>query len=450
MAVEHPAAPVSEVDYARNPAQVRRAAIASVVGTGIEWYDYFIFGTAAALIFPAQFFAGQPHYIGLLASFGTLFVGFLARPLGAALFGSMGDRIGRKRSLIVTLMMMGCATTLIGLLPGSETIGLWAPVILVLLRIVQGVAVGGEWSGSVLLSMEWGDKKRRGLMGSLPQMGSAIGLLLGTGLLTLASYVTGASFSSWGWRVPFLLSLVLVGIGLYVRLKVMETPVFAKAVRERKVSRMPVREVVRTYPKEILLCALLRMSEQMPFYIVTAFVLSYLVDEGFSQTFVLVGTMTAAAVELAVVPLAGHLSDTIGRKRIYMIGAGVMGVWGFVYFALIDTGVPWVVFVALAVALIPHGLQFGPQATLIAESFPTRLRYGGAGLGFQLASIIAGGPAALIAVFLIQTFGTPYAISAYILLSAVVTLLACRALPDRSRIDIEDDSAYETPGPAGA
>jgi MFS family permease len=450
MAVEHPAAPVSEVDYARNPAQVRRAAIASVVGTGIEWYDYFVFGTAAALIFPAQFFAGQPHYIGLLASFGTLFVGFLARPLGAALFGSMGDRIGRKRSLIVTLIMMGSATTLIGLLPGSETIGLWAPVILVLLRILQGIAVGGEWSGSVLLSMEWGDKKRRGLMGSLPQMGSAIGLLLGTGLLTLASYVTGASFSSWGWRVPFLLSLVLVGIGLYVRLKVMETPVFAKAVRERKVSRMPVREVVRTYPKEILLCALLRMSEQMPFYIVTAFVLSFLVDEGFSQTFVLVGTMTAAAVELAVVPLAGHLSDTIGRKRIYMIGAGVMGVWGFAYFALIDTGVPWIVFVALAVALIPHGLQFGPQATLIAESFPTRLRYGGAGLGFQLASIIAGGPAALIAVFLIQTFGTPYAISAYILFSAVVTLLACRALPDRSRIDIEDDSAYETPGPAGA
>jgi MFS family permease len=288
-------------------------------------------------------------------------------------------------------------------------------------------------------------------MGSWPQLGVASGLILGTGLLTLLSSTTGDdAFTSWGWRLPFLFSLVLVAIGLYIRLKILETPMFAKIVAEKAVKRAPVVEVLRNHPKEILLSALIRMSEQMPFYVVTAFVLSYLTDDshGYGDTFVLVGTLVAAAVEFVLLPYFGHLSDTVGRKRIYMTGAAIMGVWGFVYFALLDSGVTWLVFLALCLGLIPHAMQYGPQASLIAESFPTSLRYGGAGLGYQLASVVAGGPAALIATFLIHHFGTGYAVSVYILVSAVITLAALAALKDYSRSDIEDDTTYARTGTA--
>jgi metabolite-proton symporter len=421
------------------------------VGTTIEWYDYFLYGTASALVFPHVFFPNASDYVGTLESFATYFVGFAARPIGAAFFGHWGDRIGRKATLIVTLLLMGLSTTLIGVLPGAATWGNAAPILLIVLRLVQGVAVGGEWSGSVLLSMEWGDQKRRGLMGSWPQLGVASGLILGTGLLTLLSSTTGDdAFTSWGWRLPFLFSLVLVAIGLYIRLKILETPMFAKIVAEKAVKRAPVVEVLRNHPKEILLSALIRMSEQMPFYVVTAFVLSYLTDDshGYGDTFVLVGTLVAAAVEFVLLPYFGHLSDTVGRKRIYMTGAAIMGVWGFVYFALLDSGVTWLVFLALCLGLIPHAMQYGPQASLIAESFPTSLRYGGAGLGYQLASVVAGGPAALIATFLIHHFGTGYAVSVYILVSAVITLAALAALKDYSRSDIEDDTTYARTGTA--
>ncbi|MGZ4436286.1 MAG: MFS transporter, partial [Nocardioidaceae bacterium] len=272
--------------------QVRKAAIASTVGTTIEWYDYFLYGTAAALVFPQLFFPHASSYVALLESYGTLFVGFLARPVGAAIFGHWGDRIGRKATLIVTLVLMGVSTALIGVLPGAGTWGSAAPVVLILLRVAQGIAVGGEWSGSVLLSMEWGNQKRRGLMGSWPQLGVAIGLLLSTAMLTLFNNVSGASFDTWGWRVPFLLSLVMLAVGLYIRLQILETPMFAKRVQEEQIHRTPVVEVIRRHPREILLSALVRMSEQMPFYVVTAFVLSYLTDDthGYSKNFVLVGT----------------------------------------------------------------------------------------------------------------------------------------------------------------
>src|SRR3954452_3560376 len=251
--------------------QVRKAALASTVGTTIEWYDYFLYGTAAALVFPDVFFPHASHYVGTLESFATYFVGFAARPIGAALFGHWGDRIGRKATLIVTLLLMGLSTMLIGALPGASTWGNAAPLLLILLRLVQGVAVGGEWSGSVLLSMEWGDQKRRGLMASWPQLGVASGLILGTGFLTLVSTSTSeAAFVSWGWRIPFLASLVLVGIGLYIRMQILETPMFAEVVAKQRIKKARVAEVIRKHPKEIILSALVRMSEQMPFYVVTA------------------------------------------------------------------------------------------------------------------------------------------------------------------------------------
>jgi MFS family permease len=347
--------------------------------------------------------------------------------------------------LIVTLLMMGIATTLIGVLPGAASWGAAAPIILILLRVVQGIAVGGEWSGSVLLAMEWGDQRKRGLFGSFPQLGVASGLILGTGFMTILSSATSdAAFSSWGWRIPFLLSLLLVAIGLYIRLQILETPMFAKALTDKRVRQAPVLEVIKEHPKEIVLSALVRMSEQMPFYVVTAFVLSYLTDDthGYSKNFALIGTLVAAAVEFVLIPVFGRMSDELGRKKLYMIGAAVTGVWGFAYFAMLDSGLKWLVFVALVLGLIPHAMQYAPQASLIAESFPTSLRYGGAGLGYQLASIVAGGPAALVATWLIHTFNSGYAVAFYMLVSALITLAAAAALKDRSRSDIADDATY--------
>lgn len=425
--------------------QVRKAAVASTIGTTIEWYDYFLYGSAAALVFPHVFFPHMSPYLGLLAAFATYFVGFLARPVGAAIFGHWGDRIGRKAMLIITLLMMGISTALIGLLPGANTWGDAAPIILIILRILQGIAVGGEWGGSILLSMEWGNQKRRGLMASWPQMGVAIGIILSTGLMALFNGIMGTdAFIAWGWRIPFLLSLVLVAIGLYIRLRILETPMFAEVVKTQQTHRAPVREVLKKHPKEVILSALLRMSEQMPFYIVTAFVLSYLTDKNhnYSYNFVLIGTMIAAVIELFLVPYFGHLSDRINRKKIYIIGAAITGVWGFVYFGLLDSGIGWLVFIAVCVALIPHAMQYGPQASLIAENFPTNLRYTGAGLGYQLASIIAGGPAALVATYLLHQFGTGYAVSVYILVSALITIAATLGLKNYSKSDISDPATY--------
>ncbi|MEV6900579.1 MFS transporter [Amycolatopsis sp. NPDC051372] len=424
--------------------QVRRAALAGSIGTTIEWYDFFLYNTAAALVFPHLFFPESTGYAGVMQSFATYAVGFAARPVGAAIFGHWGDRLGRKATLIVTLLLMGLASALVGVLPGTATIGIAAPLILVLLRLVQGIAIGGEWSGSVLLAMEWGDQRRRGLLGSFAQVGVPVGLVLGTGGMTLLSAtLSQEDFDSWGWRIPFLLSLVLVVIGLVIRLRILETPMFAGVVANKKTSKAPVKDAVRHHWREILLSAGLRFSEQMPFYLFTSFVLVYVVERPeFSKTFVLNAVLVGALVELVLIPVFSQFSDRIGRKRVYLTGSVLTAVIAFPYFTILSHGGHTLIFVAVIVSLVAHAMQYGPQAALIGESFPTHLRYGGAGLGYQLASVFAGGPAPLLATWLLHLTGTPYSVSIYIVLSAVVTVLCVIALPDRSKANIDDVSVY--------
>jgi MFS family permease len=427
---------VSSVDESGRRRQIRLAAVASVVGTSIEWYDFFLYGTAAAIVFPAVFFPASSSYSGTLDSFATYAVGFAARPVGAAIFGHWGDRLGRKATLIITLLMMGLASALVGVLPGTATIGVAAPILLVVLRVLQGVAVGGEWSGSVLLSMEWGKQRRRGLMASWPQIGVPIGLLLGTGMMTAIALGAPAAFKAWAWRIPFLASLVLVAIGLWVRLKVLETPLFAQLVEKRTVARLPVLEVIRRYPRQIVLSALLRMSEQAPFYLYTTFALAYIKEHlGKAQSVGLAAVSVAAAVELFLIPAAGHVSDRLGRRRVYTTGTILMLAVAFPFFLLLNTKAVGLIILGVVVIAIPHALQYGPQASYIAESFPTRLAYGGSGLGYQLASLIAGGPAPLLATWMLPNFGWQ-AISVYIIACALITLFAIAFLPDRSKADL--------------
>ena len=434
----------AKLDETAKRTQVRRAALASAIGTTIEWYDFFLYNTAAALVFPHLFFPASSAYAGAMQSFATYAVGFAARPVGAAIFGHWGDRIGRKTTLIVTLLVMGISSAVVGMLPGTAAIGVAAPLLLVLLRLLQGIAIGGEWSGSVLLAMEWGAQNKRGLLASFAQIGVPVGLVLGTGGMTLLSAtLSPEAFNSWGWRVPFLASLLLVAVGLVIRLRILETPMFAKVRAEGKIAHHPVLEAIRQHWREILLSAGVRFSEQMPFYLFTTFVLTYVVARHhYSKTFVLNAVLVGALVELAAIPLFSRLSDRVGRKRVYTSGAVLTGLLAFPYFLVLTHGGPALIFVAVVVSLILHAMQYGPQAALIGESFPTHLRYGGAGLGYQLASVFAGGPAPLVATWLLHETGTPYSISWYIVLAVVITVACVLALPDRSRANIEDASVY--------
>jgi len=411
---------------------VRVTLAASAIGTSIEWYDFFLYGTAAALVFPELFFPDASRYAGTLAAFGTYAVGFAARPVGAAIFGHYGDRIGRKNTLIATLVLMGLASFAIGVLPTHAAIGLWAPVLLTVMRVLQGIGVGGEWGGSVLIALERG-QGRRGLIGSVPQLGVPVGLLLANGAVFVFHRVSGDAWETWGWRIPFLLSFVLVLIGLWVRLSIRETPLFLELSQSEQRVQQPVFEALRTNRREIALTALIRLSEQTPFYVFTAFVLAYGTDElGYDESLLLAGVLTAAALALITIPAFGHLSDRVGRKRVYAVGAALTLVWAFPYFALLETSIAVVAFFAIAVSLVPHDMQYGPQAALIAETFPTRIRYSGAGLGYQLASVVAGGPAPLVATWLLHDYGA-YAVATYVTLSAAVSLVALAFLPDRSR-----------------
>ncbi|MGY4596821.1 MFS family permease [Bradyrhizobium sp. GM22.5] len=425
--------------------QLRRAVIASTIGTAIEWYDFFLYSTVTGLVFAKLFFPHSDPWVGTLEAFAIYAVGFAARPVGAAIFGHYGDRIGRKSTLIATLLLMGLATAAVAVVPTYASIGIWGAVILTVLRFIQGVGVGGEWGGSVLMSMEWARNDRsRGLIASWPQFGVPCGLFLANLAVLVFSQMAGDQFLAWGWRIPFALSIILVGVGLYIRLGILETPVFSKLVAERQVDRTPMLTVIREYPKEILLSAFARMSEQAPFYIFTAFVFSYGIGTlHVSRDFLLTAVLSASVLSFVSIPLCGHISDQIGRKNMYMLGAAVTGIFGFVYFALLNTGSLTIIFLAIILSLIPHDMQYGPQAALIAESFTGRLRYSGSSLGYQLASVIAGGPAPLIATWLYGTFHSATAIAIYIAICAVVTLVATAMMTDYTGKDINAAGAYE-------
>lgn len=428
---------------------VRRATVASVVGTTIEWYDFFLYGTAAALVFPQLFFPGQAVFAGILAAFATQFVGFVARPVGAMIFGHFGDRIGRRTTLIATLLLMAFGTVLMGVLPTFATIGIAAPVLLVVLRIIQGIGVGGEWGGSILLSMEWGNKKRRGLSASWPQLGVPLGLILATAAVRITTEYTGADgFLAYGWRIPFLLSIVLIGVGLYVRLRVIESPEFEAVRKSKKVVKNPLIEVLRRQPKQILLSALVRASEQAPFYLFITFVLTYAVKKlHMDSNLILDFTLVAAALGLISIPVFGRLSDRFGRRRVYAIGIVLTALFAFPYFGLLNTGNALLVGVAIIVSLITHDIQYGPQAALIAESFDPEIRYTGAGLGYQLASVIAGGPAPLIASALLVHYGNSITISIYIIICAAVSMTALILLPKPvAPLDVEAEIAVAVGG----
>ncbi|HEX3755919.1 MAG TPA: MFS transporter [Rhizomicrobium sp.] len=426
-------------------AQLRRAVIASTIGTTIEWYDFFLYGTVTGLVFGKLYFPNSDPLTGTLNAFAVYAGGFAARPIGAAVFGHYGDRIGRKSTLIATLLFMGLATFAVAFVPGYDRIGIWGAVLLTLLRFLQGIGVGGEWGGSVLLAMEWARHNRhRGFIASWPQVGVPLGLFLANLAVLAASRLSGNAFLVWGWRLPFLASILLVGVGLWIRLGIAETPAFAKLKAEHRIERHPIAEVLKKHPREIVLSALARMSEQAPFYIFVTFIFAYgTTTLGVGRDNLLLAVLAASVISFITNPLSGAISDRIGRRRMYLIGVALTAAFGFVYFRMLDSGETALIFAAIVLSLIPHDMQYGPQAALIAESFTGRLRYSGASIGYQLASLIAGGPAPFIATWLFARYHSGMAIAWYIAFNCAVSFVAVCLMREYAGNDISAE--YDEP-----
>lgn len=414
------------------PANLPRIVAASLIGTTIEWYDFFLYGSAAALVFNKLFFPDSDPLVGTLLSFLTYAVGFAARPLGALVFGHYGDRLGRKKLLVLSLLLMGGATFAIGLLPTHATVGAAAPVLLTALRLVQGFALGGEWGGAVLLVSEHGDARRRGFWAAWPQTGAPAGQLLATGVLSLLTAVlSDDAFGTWGWRIPFLLSGVLVIVGLWIRLSVDESPVFKEALeraesrRTGEAEKLPIVSVLRHHWRDVLVAMGARMAENISYYVITAFILVYATTSaGVSKQTALNAVLIGSAVHFAVIPAWGALSDRVGRRPVYLLGAAGVGLWMFPFFSLVDTGSFGYLVLAVTVGLVLHGAMYAPQAAFFAEMFATRMRYSGASLGAQFASVAAGAPAPLIATALLSDYGSSTPIALYVIAAAVLTLIA--------------------------
>jgi metabolite-proton symporter len=417
---------------------VRIVALASLIGTTIEWYDFFLYGTAAALVFNRLFFPNSDPLMGTLYAFGTYAVGFFARPFGGIVIGHYGDKVGRKSMLVLTLVIMGVATFLIGLLPTYAQIGPWAAVALIVLRIAQGFGVGGEWGGAVLMAVEHAPPGKRGFYGSWPQTGVPAGLVLSTFVFAMFARLPEDQFLSWGWRVPFLVSALLVGVGLLIRMRIVETPVFSKIKETATEVRQPIIEVLRSYPKEVLLAMGARFAENGAFYIYSVFVLVYATQQvKMPQQTVLNAMLFAAACELAAIPLYGALSDRLGRRPVYLFGAVMTAVLAFPLFMLLDTGsTPMVVLAMFLVFIFSHAAMYGPQAAFLSEMFGTRVRYSGASLGAQLSSVLAGGLSPFIATALLRSYGRT-ALALYLIFMAAVTIVAVVVATETHREDIE-------------
>jgi metabolite-proton symporter len=412
------------------PGHLRRVVLASLIGTTIEWYDFFLYGSAAALVFNKLFFPEFEPLTGTLLAFTTYALGFIARPIGGIVFGHFGDRIGRKRLLMLSLVLMGVATTLIGFLPTYARIGAWAPVLLVALRLVQGFAVGGEWGGAVLLAAEHGDSKRRGFWASWPQAGVPAGNLLAAGVLAvLAGRLSDADFLAWGWRIPFLLSAVLVAVGWWIRTSVAESRTFEQERESEPPPKVPALDVLRERPRSLLTGAGLRVGENISYYIITTFSITYMTEAGhLSKAQALEAILVGAAIHFCAIPALGRLSDAIGRRPVYAAGALGLAGFSFLFFRLLGSGEMGQAIVAIVVALLLHGAMYGPQAAFIAELFPTRIRYSGASIAYQLTSIVAGSLAPIIAVWLYHLEKSWLPVALYVagacLISAVAALLA--------------------------
>lgn len=432
------------------PRTLRRVVAASLVGTTIEWYDYFLYGSAAALVFGRVFFPDSDPLTGTLLSFLTYAIGFAARPLGALVFGHFGDRIGRKNLLVVSLLMMGGATALIGCVPSYNTIGIAAPVLLTTLRVIQGFALGGEWGGAVLLVSEHGDSRHRGFWASWPQNGAPAGNLIAVGILSLMTTVqSDAAFVAWGWRIPFLLSAVLVGVGLWIRLSVDESPIFKEAMKkaeqrkkDQKAEQPPLLAVLRHHWRDILVAMGARMAENISYYVITTFTLAYCVEHlKIEKQTALNAVLIGSAVQFCLIPLFGALSDRIGRKPVYLAGAVGVGAWAWAFFALLDTKSFPALVLAVTVGLVFHSAMYAPQAAFFSEMFATRMRYSGASIGAQFASVAAGAPAPLIATALLQSYGTSTPISVYVTLAVVLTVIALLAAKETRGRDLADVTA---------
>ena len=436
--------------------EIRKVAFASFIGTAIEWYDFFIYGTAAALVFGQLFFPGFSEGAGTLAAFATFSVGFIARPLGGVIFAHFGDRVGRKPMLVWSLMLMGVATLLIGFLPGFSSIGIWAPIILVALRFLQGFGVGGEWGGAALMSVEHAPDNRRGFYGSWPQLGVPAGLLVGTAIFTIISgSVSDEQFLAWGWRIPFLLSVLLIVVGLFVRLRISESPVFQQAMREREETQeeiaLPVLEAIKTYPKTIALATGSFIGTHATFYIASVWMISYATQQvGYERTAVLGANTFLSASDLLFILGFGALSDYVGRRPLFLAGMGILALFAFPYLWLVNTNMITLFILGGLVVQACRSSVYGPLAAYFSELFSTSMRYSGASVAYQVASILGGGFAPTIATVLVAWTGSYVGVAVYILAVALISLVSTYLLSETFRSSLVEERAPAEVGGATA
>lgn len=421
------------------PTSINQVALAGLIGATVEWYDFFLYGTAAALVFGQLFFPTFDPAVGTIVAFGSFAVGYISRPIGGVIFGHFGDKIGRKTMLILTLLIMGVATFLIGLLPTYSAIGIWAPLFLITLRFLQGIGIGGEWGGAVLLVFEHAPEDRRGFYGSLVQIGALAGLLLGTGVfLVFSSMLPQEQFLAWGWRVPFLVSIILIGVGLFIRLKILETPAFSKIKEEGAEAQIPIVDVFRNYPRTILITMGARLSEGQTFNIFAVFAIVYAADQlGLPRSTILAGVLIAAAIECVTIPAFGALSDRLGRRPVYMGGAAFCALFAFPFFWLLNTENLLLVWLAIVGLAIGHSAMWGPQAAFFSEAFGTRVRYSGTSFVYQFSGLASSAVTpAIAATLLAWAGGSPWLVAMFVIAYAVVSFVSTYLASETFQRDI--------------